>query len=1288
MSTFFLFLYRFFNKHKLLFWLTILTTFSISIYFAIQIRLEEDLTKFIPKNASIDKVTYVFQNFKFKDKLVVNVYLADSTKVKPEKLISFANNLAEELKKQYQPDYIKEISYKVSDDVMKDSYESFYANLPYFLDEKDYAYLDSVQSEKQIESRVKSIYKLLISPAGFALKDFMLKDPLNIGLLALNKIKSIDLDENYEIYDGYIFTKNKKNILLFITSANSANETSKNAKLIDGLDKTIEEFCNNGKNSIKAEYFGGIAVGVSNAKQLKEDSMITTSLAVILIVIILGFFFRKKRVMGLILIPVIFGVAFSLAILYLMQGTISAIALGAGSVILGIAINYSLHVFTHFKHTQSAEEVIKDLSEPLTIGSATTIGAFLCLLFVNSEALKDFGLFSAFSLIGAALFSLIVLPHFLIKEPEIKEVKKKIKFSIFEKLSEYKLENNKYVIIGLFIVLGICFVTAWDVKFESDMTAINYFPDKIANAENNLNKISDNKLKSIYLVSTGKDLKEAIKNSTFLNKDLERLKSEGIIKTFASINTILIPDSLQNIKLKRWNNYWTLERRQTLQKKLIAAGNNYKFKETAFEKFYLFINKQFKPIDNASFDSINKLFLDSWITKTPDLTMVATIVKAETKDKQVILNTFSNNSNVVVFDKQFLASKFVDVINNDFNLILLLSSLLVFVFLVISYGRIELGIIAFVPMLLSWILILGLMSIFGIKFNIINIIISTFIFGLGDDYSIFIMDGLLEEYKTGKKTLASYKTSVYLSAFTTIVGLGVLLFAKHPALKSIALITIIGMFSVVLISNTIVPLLFKWLIYKKKKRRAQPVTFYILIYAIVCYTYYLVGCLFVFISGFLIKLIPIGKKNQQYIYHLLLMYSNRSVMFIMFFAKKRVINKKNIDFKKPHIIICNHQSIIDIPLVLTFTPKLIVLTTNWVWNSPIVGKIVRTADFYNVTSGLDKLIPFLQEKVNDGYSILVFPEGTRSENKKIKRFHKGAFYLAEKLKLDIVPVIINGTADYVSKGELLGKKSTITVKYLNPIPLSDISFGDNYSARAKAICDYFRAEHESLLQEYYRKPAYFKSKLLKNYVYKGPIIEWYLKVKLRLEKNYTFYQNLIPPKASIVDIGCGYGFLSYMLAFLSENRKITGIDFDENKIAIANNCKEKNDNINLYHGNALDYNYNKSDVFILSDVLHYLPENQQEQLILKCIENLNSHGMIIIRDADNELGKRHIGTRITEFFSTKFGFNKTLDNNKHLYFVSRSTINNIIIKYSGLQMDVIDNSKFTSNIFYIIKKIA
>jgi len=407
----------------------------------------------------------------------------------------------------------------------------------------------------------------------------------------------------------------------------------------------------------------------------------------------------------------------------------------------------------------------------------------------------------------------------------------------------------------------------------------------------------------------------------------------------------------------------------------------------------------------------------------------------------------------------------------------------------------------------------------------------------------------------------------------------------------------------------------------------------------------------------------------------------------MFLAKKRTLNKKDINFKKPHVIICNHQSIIDIPLVLTFTPKLIVLTNDWVWKSPLIGKLVRMADFYPVSSGLDKIIPLLRDKVKDGYSILVFPEGTRSDDKKIKRFHKGAFYLAEKLELDIVPAIINGTADYVSKGELFGKKSTITVKYLNPILLSDISFGQNYTERTKAINTYFRNEFNSLIQQYYKKPSYYKSRLIKSYIYKGPIIEWYLRIKLILENNYNFYQNLIPSSAKIVDIGCGYGFLSYMLAFLSENRKITGIDFDEDKISLANRSGEKNDNINFYNCNALEYGYEKSDVFILSDVLHYLPEDLQEQLISKCIENLNNRGMIIIRDADNEMGKRHIGTRITEFFSTKFGFNK-MDDSKRLFFVSGKNISNIILKYDELSLEIIDNSKFTSNVFYVIKRTA
>ena len=144
--------------------------------------------------------------------------------------------------------------------------------------------------------------------------------------------------------------------------------------------------------------------------------------------------------------------------------------------------------------------------------------------------------------------------------------------------------------------------------------------------------------------------------------------------------------------------------------------------------------------------------------------------------------------------------------------------------MLVNHGRIELAIINFLPMLISWLWILGIMGLFGIKFNVINIIISTFIFGLGDDYSIFIMDGLLNEYKFGKKTLDSFKSSILLSALITIIGIGVMIFAKHPALQSIALIAIIGMACVVFISFIVQPLLFNWLVLNRKYRGLQPYT--------------------------------------------------------------------------------------------------------------------------------------------------------------------------------------------------------------------------------------------------------------------------------------------------------------------------------------------------------------------------------------------------------------------------------------------------------------------------------
>jgi len=406
----------------------------------------------------------------------------------------------------------------------------------------------------------------------------------------------------------------------------------------------------------------------------------------------------------------------------------------------------------------------------------------------------------------------------------------------------------------------------------------------------------------------------------------------------------------------------------------------------------------------------------------------------------------------------------------------------------------------------------------------------------------------------------------------------------------------------------------------------------------------------------------------------------------MFNIKKRYINPNKENFKKPSVIICNHQSHLDLIYNLSMHPKLIILTNDWVQNSKIYGSVVQMAEFYPVTEGYEALLPKLQEKVNNGYSILVYPEGTRSINYKMRRFHKGAFYIAEKLNVDILPIVLHSTGYCMTKGDdLLVKNTTVTVRFLDRIIHNNKVYGDNYSERAKKIGRYFREEYNKLRLEK-EDTHYYRNQLLKNYLYKGPVLEWYLKVKLRLEKNYELFNSLVPREGKIYDIGCGYGYLSYMLHFVSNERIVTGIDHDSEKILVANNCPSKNEKISFESADITKYNFEPADVFLLSDVLHYIPKADQEKVISNCINNLNDKGIIIIRDANTKLKERHKGTRFTEIFSTKiFGFNKTKSDSKELYFVSSDDIFQIFKKHN-MEVEIVDKTKLTSNVVYIIKK--
>ena len=1283
MTQFFIGLYDYFERHKILFYLSLISCVLLMGFFALQVRFEENITQFFPDTKDSQNTIKVFDNLKIKDKIIIMLSSADTChQVEPDSLIEAAGQLQQTLTEKAGGTLIKGIFAQVDQSLIGGATDFVYEHLPLFLTDTDYQRFDSLLTEKGIQAIMQKNYTNLLSPAGIALRSYILRDPLGLGSEALKHLQDFQLEANYEIYDEHIFSKDGSTLLMFITPVFSTGSTGKNDELIKILEEELQHVQGESP-TIRVEYFGGPSVGVYNARQIKKDTILTSSLALLIIIVFISLVFKRKRSIPLIITPVLFGGLFALFLIFFIKGSISAIAVGAGSAVMGIALSYSIHMLAHQNHVSTVQQLIKEIAYPLTVGSFTTIGAFMGLIFTSSDLLRDFGLFASLALVGTTLFCLIYLPHFLKGQADVKQG---CILRIIEKINAYSYEKNKWLVGGILLITVICLFTSQKVGFNNDMMSLNYEPQHLKQSEEKLMQLFDSDEKTVLFVSVGKDMNQATETYAMTNQKLSALKDQGLIKDYASASQFLISPQEQQLRLKKWKDYWTDEKQQQIREQLETAAAEYRFRPGSFDPFYQWLNQPFGEYHyTAQEDDLSGKLLNEWQTSADSITMLISQIRISDQNKETVYQNFSKTQDVVIFDRSYFANKWVSAINDDFYLILYISSFLIFFALWFSYGRIELTLMSFLPMLVSWVIILGLMGILGIEFNIINIILSTFIFGIGDDFSIFIMDGLQNKYRTGQKVLNSHKTAIFFSAFTTVVGMGALVFAKHPALQSISLISILGMIAVVLVAYTIQPLIFRFFIAGPASKGLPPYTLIGLIRTVLLFLLFFIGCIFLRVLIAVLYLVPVRKSSKQRLVCRLIQITCKGILLLATAVKKEHINKANERFQHPAIIIANHQSFIDILVLLSLSSKILMVTNHWVWHSPFFGAIIRYVDFYYIGEGYEQYMERMRKKVKEGYSIAIFPEGTRTYNGKMKRFHKGAFYLAETLQLDILPILLYGNNKIIAKAQPFNiRKGIIYTEILPRIPADDLSFGTTYQERTKRISAYMKEGYARICREKNTtdNPAFYEA-LIQNYIYKGPVVEWYIRIKVKMERNYRLFNQLISVQGQITDIGCGYGPLCYMLSLLSEDREILGIDYDEDKIALAQHGWLRNEHLQFRHGNALEYPLPESDVFILNDMLHYMSYEHQRTLLLKCADRLRSQGMIIIRDGNSANTSKHRLTRFTELLSTRiFNFNRTAG---ELHFTTETQLREIAVT-CGMNVEIIPNDKYTSNTIYIFRK--
>lgn len=1234
-------------------------------FWASKLTIQEDISKTFPQDSSLQRYQDFYKKSPLASKIIIAIggdnELTAADKIERGQSLKLSLDSA-------TASLIDTIEFEMSTNSMSSSVDYFYQNLPFFLSVEE---MDSAlaKGHNEASQKVQGVLSKLMTPEGYGLRKYLMRDPAGLNNGVLGKLSGFKQGSDFQLKDGHLFTEDGKYVLMLVTPGFPASESKNNGLLVQKL-KEAAASVENGEVLL----FGGPVIAAANANQIKDDTTLAGIVAVVLILGLLLWYYRKLTIPIVFFLPPLFGITVALGAIYLLKGEISIVTIGAGSIVLGIALDYCFHTFTHIKHARSVADSLKEISWPLILSCFTTVLAFLSLLFLKSEILGDFGLLASFSLIGTLLFVLLILP-LLVDSLKLKDSLSSGSGWLERILSKDMKRPQLIValIIGITVFLGF-FVS--DVSFEDDLNKINYFPEELQRAEQAITT-SETTEKTIYVVSEAGTIQEAIDRNYKLTLALDSLEKEGLVNSLVSVNHLFPTTEQAQRRAENWNQKSSLK--DSLIQQYQEAGLDVGIREEGFGEFYNLLNQQFTDY-SVSQELFSEGMFSNLILLDEDKVGVINVVNTY-PENIAALEAVSEKTGGMLVDKSAMATSLISVVKDNFNLLLLVTSSLVFITLLINYGRIELALLTFLPMVLSWFWILGLCGLFDIKFNFVNVLVTTFIFGLGDDFCIFVTDGLLSRFKLGINKLRSYQSSIILSTTTTIIGTGVLLFAKHPALSSIATLSVIGMVCISFISLTVQPLIFKYTVEKRKEKRRQPLTLFIILTSAIAFGYFALGSIVMTILIPMFFILPLPKKLKRKWFNFLISKFCKSVIYLMVNVKKSVHNPYGETFEKPAIIVANHQSFIDILVMVMLKPGIVILTKEWVWRSPLFGWVVRYAGFPTAVNELDENEDYIKRCLENGYSVVIFPEGTRSEDGKIKRFHKGAFYLAEKYQVDIIPILLHGLDYTIRKSGFVLLSGEINIQILPRISPADLSFGKDYRERAKLIAKYMREEFQKMVLQH-EDVAYYHDAVLANYIYKGPVLEWYVRVKMKLERNFRLFEENVPKHGKIIDMGCGYGYLSYMLYFTGKEREIVGLDYDEEKIEVAQNSYAKNGQIHFETADLAHYNPSPADCYIIKDVLHYLKQEDRNRLLEKCFQNLNEGGRVLIRDGFTE-NKRHESTRLTEHFSTKLiRFNKTQN---ELDFLSKSEIEDIAARF-GMECETLDEGHRTSNQTLMIKR--
>ncbi len=655
--------------------------------------------------------------------------------------------------------------------------------LPVLLDRDDLADIEGLISPEALSKALYDNFVLLNSPAGVGIKTQIQRDPLGLIRILFTKLAYLQAEFTIHPDEGFLQSPDGKSILILAESRLSLTDSRNCERIQAELEQIYSKVLQPG---VSADLIGTLPHTLANSRTVKRDLRVLLPAATIMLLLLLSFTLRDRKAI------LVFGVPFlgalpAIGLTSLIFGEISALALGFGIVILGISVDFSVHLFLALvKENGPNTQILRILRRPIFYALLTTTSVLTVLFFSDVSSHRQMAMLAIAGVLFGVVFAWLLIPTLTTENSTGENVS--LSGAAVPLLKHPFIRTGVVILWGLLLLSGIW---SWQhLRYNGDLQAINVSDEEVLEVEQRFRDSWGGNVNQAFIVTSGVSIDHTLDAATVL---FEYLLKNG----FETIQTpvSLLPGPLtQKIRMDNWATFWQ-GKQPGFSSDFAEAAGEQGFSEQAFTPFFEWLKREPQLLTPTQFDgTVFEPMLNSMIRlvegcgedKGTDCYLVLTTVSINEKKLPILLNYSEQEPAVTVVANQKWRGDVEHLLKKD---ILQLSSLAgcVVILLVALQFR---SITAVVAVLAPVVSALAAMSVFcwlaGSELNMMHLMMGIMVIGLSVDYGIFIVCSRLE------KLLASTPLAVSICAASSLIGFGVLSFAAHPALQSLGVTVLVG----------------------------------------------------------------------------------------------------------------------------------------------------------------------------------------------------------------------------------------------------------------------------------------------------------------------------------------------------------------------------------------------------------------------------------------------------------------------------------------------------------------